>query len=101
MSSKHAKYTREELIQILQELNEALGHVPTKKDVTSEIIGGCHSVFGKWVYALEEAGVKIPTEKTLARRAHRKAKWKKLHKEMTRRRSAKLREKREHTFSDN
>jgi len=98
MSSKH-KYTREELIQIIQDLNDTLGHVPTKKDVAGEIIGGCHSVFGKWVYALEAAGVKTPTEKTLTRRAHHKAKWKKRHKEMSRRRSAKLKEKRECTLS--
>lgn len=99
MSLKH-KYTREELIQIIQDLYESLGRVPTKKDVAGEIIGGCHSVFGKWVYALEAAGVKKPTERTLARRAHHKAKWKKMHKELSRRRSDKIKEKGECTLSD-
>ena len=76
---KKHKLTKEELIVILQNKREELDKVPTKKDMTAEMIGAIHREFGKWIYALEAAGLRTPSETTLLRRKHSKAKWKKLH----------------------
>ena len=75
---KH-KRTQEELIVLLQEKRKALGRVPTKKEMPAEIIGAIHREFGKWIYALEAAGLRTPSETALLRRKRSKAKWKKLH----------------------
>ena len=75
---KH-KLTQEELIVLLQEKREELGRVPTKKEMPAEIIGAIHREFGKWLYALEAAGLRTPSETALLRRKRSKAKWKKLH----------------------
>ena len=76
---KKHKLTKEELIVILQNKCEELDKVPTKKDMTPEVIGAIHREFGKWIYALEAAGLRTPSETSLLRRKHSKAKWKKLH----------------------
>ena len=47
--------------------------------MTPEVIGAIHREFGKWIYALEAAGLRTPSETSLLRRKHSKAKWKKLH----------------------
>lgn len=75
---KH-KLTQEDLVVLLQEKADELGRVPTKKEMPTEIIGAIHGEFGKWIYALEAAGLRTPSETTLLRRKHSKAKWKKLH----------------------
>ena len=75
---KH-KLTQEELIVLLKEKREELGRVPTKKEMPTEIIGAIHREFGKWIYALEAAGLRTPSETALLRRKHSKAKWRKLH----------------------
>lgn len=76
---KKHKLTKEELIVILQNKREELDKVPTKKNMTPEVIGAIHREFGKWIYALEAAGLRTPSETALLRRKHSKAKWKKLH----------------------
>ena len=75
---KH-KLTQEELIVLLKEKREELGRVPTKKEMPTEIIGAIHREFGKWIYALEAAGLRTPSETALQRRRRSKAKWRKLH----------------------
>ena len=80
MSEKREPYTKEVLIAILRDLDEKLGHTPTRKDVPFAVFNDCRIRFGKWCYALEAAGVKIPSETTLTRRAHNKARWKREHK---------------------
>ena len=71
--------TQEDLVVLLQEKADELGRVPTKKEMPTEIIGAIHREFGKWIYALEAAGLRTPSETALLRRKHSKAKWKKLH----------------------
>ena len=75
---KH-KLTQKNLVVLLQEKADELGRVPTKKEMPAEIIGAIHREFGKWIYALEAAGLRTPSETALLRRKHSKAKWKKLH----------------------
>lgn len=64
----------------------------TKKDVPEPERSYCHAIFGKWIYALEESGIIVPSESTLRRRKEHKEKWKKKHREMSYRRSAKGKE---------
>lgn len=79
---KH-KLTQEELVALLQKKAEELGRVPTKKEMPAEVIGAVHREFGKWLYALEAAGLRTPSETALQRRKHSKAKWRKLHRHST------------------
>ncbi len=74
--SKPSPYTNEELLAILSNLKQKLGRMPTKKDIPEEIRPLYRKAFGKWCYALEAAGLKIPSAVTLARRARHKNRWK-------------------------
>lgn len=62
------RYTRQELIDLLLQKQEELGRVPTRKDMPEGTLAAYKSEFNKWVYALEAAGVRTPSEKTLERR---------------------------------
>ena len=74
--SKQYPYTREELLDYLHKLNYELGRKPAKKDVPEEMRPYYRVLFGKWCYALEVAGIVIPSERTLARRMRHKNKHK-------------------------
>lgn len=67
-------HTKQELIDSLKELYKSLGRIPAKKDVPEDIRGQYKEVFGKWCYALEEAGIRKPSQRTLERRKRHKDK---------------------------
>ncbi|MBR2547880.1 MAG: hypothetical protein IKF07_06795 [Eubacterium sp.] len=69
-------YTKEELISILQTTGKVLDRKPTWKDMPYDIRMYYKIVFGKWCYALEEAGLSVPSQKTLDRRKRHKERHK-------------------------
>ena len=74
------RLNRQELIDLLQKRREDLGRNPTRKDMPEGTIGAYRSEFDKWVYALEAAGFKHPSEKTLQRRRKRRKRMESLKK---------------------
>lgn len=75
--SKDHKLTKEEILALMLEKTEELGRAPKKKEMDAAFIGAVRREFGKWIYALEEAGLRTPSEATLQRRrrqSERKAK---------------------------
>lgn len=88
MGKRKNPYTKETMIVYLKEMQAKQEKRLSKKDVPEPERSYCHALFGKWLYALEEAGIIIPSEETLAKRAAHKAKWKKKHREMSYWRSA-------------
>ena len=74
---KEAAYTREELIAILLAEQRRLGRQPKKSDMPEELKPIYRKVFGKWCYALEAAGIVIPSQRTLDRRMRHKMKHRK------------------------
>ncbi len=79
---KQYPYTKEELTEYLLRKRDELGRKPTKKDIPEQMRPYYRVYFGKWCYALEETGIVIPSEMTLARRARHKARYDRRHKEM-------------------
>ena len=76
MASKKHKdypYTKEELTEFLLKKRDELGRKPTKKDIPEEMRSYYRVYFKKWCYALEECGIVIPSERTLARRMRHKS----------------------------
>jgi|GEM_PF-1552833 len=65
-------YTKEQLIAALQARAKELGKCPVKKDMPEEMKPYFKLTFGKWCYALEAAGLRIPSRTTLERRNRRK-----------------------------
>ena len=70
--AKQYPYTKEELIAYLLKMRDELGRKPVKKDIPDEIKPYFRVYFGKWCYALEAAGIVVPSERALARRQHYK-----------------------------
>ena len=68
--AKQYPYTKEELIDYLLKMRDELGRKPVKKDIPDEMKPYFRVFFGKWCYALEAAGIVIPSERALARRQH-------------------------------
>lgn len=69
---KKCPFTKEELIEILQIRRDELGKKPTRKDIPETIMPYYRATFGKWCYALEAAGIVIPSQATLDRRMRHK-----------------------------
>ena len=72
-------YTRQELIDYLWNIRKEKGRDPVKADLPYGMAQYFRKEFGKWCYALEEAGIRIPSQKTLDRREHRKRRWRRKH----------------------
>lgn len=66
------RFTREELIGLILKRQEELGRPPCRKDMPEGTLAAYKSEFGKWVYALEAAGVRKPSATTIQRRRNRK-----------------------------
>lgn len=77
--AKQYPYTKEELLDYLLKKRDELGRKPTKKDIPEKMRPYYRVYFGKWCYALEIAGIVVPSERTLARRQRKKDKYNKLH----------------------
>lgn len=75
--AKPLLYTKEELIDILLSSQEKLGRKPKKSDMSDILKGQYRRAFGKWCYALEAAGLSVPSETVLARRERQKLRHKK------------------------
>ena len=74
--AKKYPYTKEELLDYLHKLHKELGRKPAKKDIPEQMRPYYRVYFGKWCYALEGAGIVIPSERVLARRERKKNKHK-------------------------
>ena len=74
--AKPLLYTKEELIKILLTKREKLGRKPKKADIPECLIVEYRKAFGKWCYALEAAGLSVPSEQVLARRRRHKMRHK-------------------------
>ena len=62
------------LIKLLKDMEQELGRKPKKSDINNKDLGAIRKCFGKWCYALEAAGLQIPSPETIERRLHRKTK---------------------------
>ena len=62
------------LSKLLNEMEQRLGRKPKKSDVDNKDLWAIRKCFGKWCYALEAAGLKMPSPETIERRMHRKTK---------------------------
>jgi hypothetical protein len=62
------------LTQLLKELEKDLGRRPKKSDLSNKDLGAIRKCFGKWCYALEVAGLQVPSPETIERRLHSKTK---------------------------
>ena len=86
MFKKNKRYgtrDKEEMKAVIKLLNDraaALGRRPKKLDMTGKELGMIKKCFGKWCYALEAAGLSVPSDETIARREAKAAKWKRKHK---------------------
>lgn len=63
--------TKEEAIVIIQNMAKELGRPPKKSELPDEIKCRIKPLFDKWCYALEETGLKIPSEKVQEKRRKR------------------------------
>ena len=63
--------TKEEAIAAIRKMAEELGRQPKKSELPDEISFRIKPLFGKWCYALEEAGLRHPSEKVLEKRRKR------------------------------
>ena len=68
-----SQITKEEAIKQLLELADELGRPPKKSELPEEIRCRIKPLFDKWCYALEEVGLKIPSEKVMEKRRKREA----------------------------
>lgn len=62
---------REELIREIQQLAADLGHNPKKSELPPELQSRIRSVFGKWCYAQEAAGLVVPSDRVQEKRRKR------------------------------
>lgn len=67
------------VIDLINRRAEELGHCPRKSDMDLAEVNLIHKYFGKWCYALEASGQRVPSETTLARRRNKKMKWRRKH----------------------
>ena len=67
------------LIDLINRRAEELGRCPRKSDMDLDEVNMIHKYFGKWCYALEASGQRVPSETTLARRRNKKLKWRRKH----------------------
>ena len=74
------------LIKIMRDRDKELDHRLKKSDMNSKDLGPIKKCFGKWCYALEAAGLAVPSEETVERRNARKKKWDRKHAEARKRR---------------
>lgn len=76
-STDPPQVTKEEAISAMRQLAEELGRPPKKNELPPRIGNRIRPLFEKWCYALEEAGLRTPSEKVLEKRRkrdeHRKA----------------------------
>ena len=70
--AKEIPYSKQELIEVLVDRSKELGRCPTKKDMPEDIKPYFKMAFKKWCYALEAAGLRNPSKKTLERRNRHK-----------------------------
>ena len=70
---------REQLCAMLRARAETLGRMPNRKDMKPEELSELRRCFGKWVYALEAAGLRIPSQQSLDRRKAKRKKWDRKH----------------------
>ena len=73
-----ARCTREEAIRAIQQAAAELGRPPKKTEIPDDVRFSIKALFGKWVYALEEAGLRTPSEQVMRRRAKNQDHWKKM-----------------------
>ena len=67
------------LIKLLKDRAAELGRKPNKEDMTGKELGMIKKCFGKWCYALEASGLRVPSEVTIARRQAKADKWSRKH----------------------
>ena len=75
--AKQYPYTKEELLDYLLKKRDELGRKPTKKDIPEKMRPYYRVYFGKWCYALEAAGIVVPSQRTLDRRMRHKMRHRK------------------------
>lgn len=73
------KAVQARVIAIINRKAEVLGRCPEKHDMSQEELVLVRKAFGKWIYALEASGQRIPSETTLVRRRNKRMKWKRKH----------------------
>ena len=71
LTSDQQDLLREELIQEIHQFVEELGHNPKKSELPPELHSRIRSVFGKWCYAQEAAGLVVPRERVQDKRRKR------------------------------
>ena len=71
LTSDQQDLLREELIQEIHQFVEELGHNPKKSELPPELHSKIRSVFGKWCYAQEAAGLVVPSERVQEKRRKR------------------------------
>lgn len=71
LTSDQQDLLREELIQEIHQFVEELGHNPKKSELPPELHSRIRSVFGKWCYAQEAAGLVVPSERVQEKRRKR------------------------------
>ncbi len=70
-TSDQTHLTREEAIAALQKLASDLGHNPKKSELPPDLHNQIRSLFGKWCYAQEAAGLVVPSERVQEKRRKR------------------------------
>ena len=71
--------TDDELLEILWQIAADLGYIPRKRDIEDpQLKGQLRLRFGRWIYALEAAGFRIPSSEIWERRKHTNKKWKRV-----------------------
>ena len=65
--------TREEAIRAIQQLAADLGHKPKKSELPPDLHNQIRSLFGKWCYAQEAAGLVVPSESVQEKRRKRES----------------------------
>lgn len=69
--SDQTHLTREEAIAAIQKLASDLGHNPKKSELPPDLHNQIRSLFGKWCYAQEAAGLVVPSERVQEKRRKR------------------------------
>ena len=72
-------YTRQELIDYLWDIKEKKGSDPVKADLPFGMNQYFRKEFGKWCYALEAAGIRVPSQQTLERRRRKRKRHRRKH----------------------
>ena len=79
MTDRKRTPAQERVIRIITRRAEFLGRCPRKGDMTQEELAMIRKAFDKWVYALEAADLRAPSQATLDRRRNKQLKWKRKH----------------------